>query len=122
MKELYTWQISSKELAIIKLALQGKLSKRSQHWEKAQEMAEQIQVELVPEPSQTGLTEEILQAIEKLGSATTKDIAEHLEVDNSSVAAITSKLYKQGKLKRDRLPDSPRTGRGMRSQYLYRIA
>lgn len=122
MKELYTWQISSEELVIIKLALQGKLSKRSQYWAKAQEMAEQIQVELVPEPSKTGLTEEILQAFQKLESATTKDIAEHLEVDSSSVAAITSKLYKQGKLKRDRLPDSPRTGRGMRSQYIYRIA
>ncbi|MDL5055401.1 MarR family transcriptional regulator [Oscillatoria laete-virens NRMC-F 0139] len=121
MKELYTWQISSEELAIIKLALQGKLSKRSQYWAKAQAMAKQIQVELVPEPSKTGLTEDILQAFEKLGSATTKEIAEHLEVDSSSVAAITSKLYKQGKLKRDSLPDSPRTGRGMRSQYLYHL-
>ncbi|MBD1836639.1 hypothetical protein [Coleofasciculus sp. FACHB-501] len=124
MKEIYAWQISPEELQIIKLALQGKITKRSPLWDKAQTIAEQIKVDVSSPQADAnyGLTEDIKRALKKLGKATVAEIAEHLEVDTNSISSITSKLYKAKEVKRQNLPEMPRKGRGVQTRYSYYLS
>lgn len=121
MKEVYAWHISPEELRIIKLALQGKITKRSPLWNQAQAIAEQIKVDVNPPDwgRKQGLTENIIYALEQLGTATVTEIANYLGWDKNAVSSITSKLYKNGEIQRRLLPTEPRKGRGVQTQYTY---
>ena len=121
MKEIYAWQISPEELQIIKLALQGKITKRSPLWDKAQAIAEQIEVDVsfLQADANYGLTKDIKRTLEELGQATVPQIAKHLGVEVNSISSLTSKLYKAKKVKRKTLPKTPRKGRGVQARYVY---
>ena len=123
MKEIYTWQISPEELQIIKLALQGKITKRSPLWDKAQTIAAQIQIKVdvsfVQADANYGLTKDIKRTLGELGEATVPQIAKHLGVEVNSISSLTSKLYKAKKVKRKTLPKTPRKGRGVQARYVY---
>ncbi len=124
MKEIYAWHISPEELQIIKLALQGKITKRSPLWDKAQTIAEQIKVDVSSSQADPnyGLTEDIKRTLGELGKATVTEIAEHLGVEVNSVSSITSKLYKAKEIKRQNLPEMPRRGRGVQTRYSYYLS
>lgn len=121
MKEIYNWQVSQEELQIIKLALQGKISKRSHLWDKAQAIAEDIKVDVTsfrPDANH-GLTENIKYTLRTLGKVTVAEIAEYLGVEVNSVSSITSRLYKNKEIKRESLPETFQRARKLQTQYSY---
>jgi predicted transcriptional regulator len=122
MKEIYVWQISPEELRVIKLALQGKITKRSPLWNQAQAIAKEIKLDVSQDCERTyayGLTEDIIYALEQLGKATVTEIAEYLGTESNSISSITSKLYKSGEIQRIVLSEEPRKGRGVQARYVY---
>ena len=115
---------TEEELQIIKLGLLGKLSPRSPRWQQAQELAAQIPVEIEKTPANRGLTQEIYETLERLGTATSQEIVEYLGLDYpNSVSVLCSKLYRKGKLEREETEIDPRDrkSRGVKPMHYYRL-
>lgn len=125
MKIKHELSLTEEELKIIKLGLLGKLNKNSRYWQKAQRLADSIPIEVkTQEAPRRGLTDKILVAIEALGSATSQEIVEYLGLDYpNSVSVICSRLYREGKLGRDKTENDPRNRetQGVAPLHRYRL-
>lgn len=123
MKQIYSWDFDLEELAIIKSGLM-QFDKRSPYYEKAQAIAAALPVQPIHHGNdrQEGLTNDIVQSLLVLKSATAPEIEEYLGLPKpNSVSAICSKLAKQGLLVREEVPPSESNSRGLTPKYRYSI-
>jgi hypothetical protein len=125
MRQAYIWEFDAEELQIIKSALMGKLDRRSPHYEKALQLAAQLPVDPIHHnysDRHEGLTESIIESLQKLKTATAAEIEEHLGLPKpNSVSPICSKLAKQGILTRETIEPSKANQRGLAAKYRYSI-
>lgn len=125
MRQAYIWEFEPEELQIIKSALMGKIDRRSPHYEKAQQLAAQLPVTPIHYnyiDRHEGLTESIIESLQKLKTATATEIEEHLGLSKpNSVSPICSKLAKQGILTRETIESSKANQRGLAAKYRYSI-